>query len=212
VTTGFFNGRRIAFRPRLLLSSAVGALALCCWPAASAQAALIQTDACDNAPLTQPFAAWGDTNPYKAVPGGSFEGSLTGWTLSGGARVVAGNEAFAVAGGTHSLYLPAGASATTPLTCVDAAYPTARFFAKNDGLLANVLVQLLYRDPVLGLVPIPVGTAALSSSWHPTLPMLTLSAVPGLLNGGSAQVAIRFTALLGASQIDDIYIDPRMKG
>jgi hypothetical protein len=205
-------GRAIASWRRLLVTGVVGGTALCCWPAGSAQAALINTDACDNAPLTEPFAPWSDTNPYKAVPGGNFEGTLAGWTLTGGAHVVSGNESFGVAGGTHSLYLPAGASATTPLTCVDAAYPTARFFAKNGGLLSNVVVTLLYKDPVLGLVPIPAGTAALSSSWKPTLPMLTLSAIPGLLNGGTAQVAMRFTALLGPSQIDDIYVDPRMKG
>jgi hypothetical protein len=41
--------------------------------------------------------------------------------------------------------------------------------------------------------------------------MLTLSAVPGLLSGGTTQVAIRFTALLGASQVDDIFIDPRVR-
>jgi len=212
VKTGLLTERPTASWRRLVLTSVVGGAALCCLPAASARAALISTTACDNAPLTQPFARWGDTNPYKRVPGGNFEGSLAGWKLTGGAHVVSGNESFGVAGGTHSLYLPAGASATTPLTCVNAAYPTARFFAKNDGLLSNVVVQLLYKDPVVGLVPIPAGTATLSWSWSPTLPMLTLSAVPGLLDGGTAQVALRFTALLGPSQIDDIFIDPRMKG
>jgi hypothetical protein len=42
--------------------------------------------------------------------------------------------------------------------------------------------------------------------------MLTASAVPGALTGGTAQVALRFTALLGASQIDDVFVDPRMSG
>lgn len=199
-------GRRTAPRWRLTLAALLGGLTLACLPAASAHAALISTDPCDNATLTQPFAGWGDSNLYKLVPGGNFEGSLAGWTLTVGARVVSGGE-----GSSHSLYLPVGATATTPLSCVDAAYPTARFFAKNAGLLSNVLVTLLYHDPVLGLVPLPTGTATLGWSWNPTLPMLTLSAVPGLLNGGTSQVAIRFTALLGPSEIDGVYIDPRMK-
>jgi hypothetical protein len=42
--------------------------------------------------------------------------------------------------------------------------------------------------------------------------MLTLSAVPGLLDGGTSQVQLRFTALLGPSQVDNVYIDPRMFG
>ena len=60
-----------------------------CIPAASAacHAALINTDPCDNATLTQPFLPWGDSNSYKLVPGGDFEGSMSGWTLSGGATV-----------------------------------------------------------------------------------------------------------------------------
>jgi hypothetical protein len=185
----------------------LGGLALACMPAGSAHAALIATGACDNATLTQPFAAWGDSSQYKLVPGGNFEGSLAGWTVTGGARVVSGGEA-----GGHSLYLPAGASATTPLTCVNAAYPTERHFAKGGGLLSTVLVQLVYRDPIFGLVPLPAGLSTLNWSWQPTLPALTLSAVPGLLNGGTSQVGIRFTALLGPSQIDNVYVDPRMVG
>jgi hypothetical protein len=41
--------------------------------------------------------------------------------------------------------------------------------------------------------------------------MLTGSVVGGLLSGGTAQVALRFTALLGTSNIDDVFIDPRMR-
>ena len=40
--------------------------------------------------------------------------------------------------------------------------------------------------------------------------MLTASAVTGALAGGTTQVALRFTALLGPSQIDDVYVDPRL--
>jgi hypothetical protein len=94
---------------------------------------------------------------------------------------------------------------------VNAAYPSLRFFARNNGLLSNVVVQLVYSNPLLGLIPIPVGTVALSGQWQPSLPMLTLSAIPGLLSGGTTQVALRFTALLGSSQIDDIFVDPRAR-
>jgi hypothetical protein len=74
-----------------------------------------------------------------------------------------------------------------------------------------VVVQLVYSNPLLGLIPIPVGAVALSGQWEPSMPMLTASAVPGLLSDGTTQVAIRFTALLGSSQIDDVFIDPRMR-
>jgi hypothetical protein len=50
----------------------------------------------------------------------------------------------------------------------------------------------------------------LSHDWQPTLPMLTASAVEGALSRGTAQVALRFTAIGGASQIDDVFVDPRV--
>lgn len=202
-------------RPRLARSSwlagALAGLALLVAPGASAQAAIVSTSACNGAALTQPFAAWGDTNTYELVPGGDFEGSLSGWTLSGGARKVAGSEPFAATGtlGSSSMYLPAGSSVESPFTCVNAAYPTFRFFGRNDGLLSTVLVSVVYKLPLGGELTVPVGAVALSGSWSPTLPMLTASVATGALSGGNTQVALRFTALTGGSQIDDVFIDPR---
>jgi hypothetical protein len=202
--------RRPLGRLGLLVGSLLATAAFV-FPGASAQAAVVVTSPCDGAPLTQPFAPWGDENFYKLMPGGDFEGSLSGWTLSGGARKISGSEPYGVTGhvGSSSLYLPAGASAQSPLTCVDAAYPTFRFFARNDGLLGTVLVQVVYQVPLVGDVVVPVGVVALSGAWSPTAPMLTGGAVAGALSGGTAQVALRFTALTGSSQIDDIFVDPR---
>jgi len=202
-------------RPRLARSSwlvgALTGLALLIAPGASAQAALISTSACNGATLTQPFKSWGDTNFYELLPGGDFEGSLSGWTLGGGARKTTGSEPFGASGvvGSSSLYLPAGASAQSPFTCVNAAYPIFRFFGRNSSLLSTVLVQVVYNEPLVGEVAVPVGAVALSGNWSPTLQMLTASAVAGALSNGTAQVALRFTALTGASQIDDVFIDPR---
>jgi hypothetical protein len=204
-------------RARLLRRLATGAgavatIALALAPTAPAHAALISTGACDGAALTQPFAPWGDSSAYKLIPGGDFEGALNGWTLEGGAAVVSGSEPYAASGrlGSHSLNLPAGSSAQTPYTCVNAAYPTVRLFARNTRPLATVLVSLVYRLPLLGAVAVPVGAVLASGTWQPTLPMLTLSAVTGALGGGTAQVALRFTALGGPSQIDDVFVDPRV--
>ncbi|MGN6869390.1 MAG: hypothetical protein ACTHMY_13405 [Solirubrobacteraceae bacterium] len=184
-------------------------------PAASAKAALISTDACDNAPLSQPFSQFGDSSAYKLVPGGDFEGGLSGWTLSGGARLATGSEPFGATGhaGNSSIYLPAGGSVQSPYTCVDAAYPAFRFFGRNNGLLSIVAVSIVYKEPLLGPVAVPIGTVALSGSWAPSARMLTLSAVQGIVNGlltgKTPQVALRFTAVTGSSQIDDVFVDPK---
>jgi hypothetical protein len=179
--------------------------------AAPARAALVKTGACNEAALSQPFARWGDDSSYELMAGGDFEGSLAGWSLSGGAERVAGSEPYGATGavGSYSLQLPAGASAQSPFTCVDAAYPTFRFFARNDTLLSTVLVQVVYETPV-GQLALPLGAVALSGTWQPTLPMLTGSVVLGLLSGGTAEAALRFTAVAGPSQIDDVFVDPRM--
>jgi hypothetical protein len=200
---------------RLLLLGLLGGLVLAILPAASARASGL-TDPCDNATLTQPFAPWGDSNYYKLVPGGDFEGSLAGWTLTGGAKTVAGSEPFGATGsvGELSMYLPAGASVQSPFTCVDYAYPTFRLFARNDSLLSTVAVSIVYREPVLGLsLTLPVGVIALDGSWEPSASFQTLAAEQSLVNtllagGAMPQVALRFTALLGPSQIDDVFIDP----
>jgi len=52
---------------RLLPLGLLGALAIAVLPTTSAKAALISTDACDNATLSQPFAQFGDFNNYKLV-------------------------------------------------------------------------------------------------------------------------------------------------
>jgi hypothetical protein len=199
-------------RHNRITGAVIGCLGIAVLSGAPARAALISTDACDNSSLSQPFSAWGDTSQYKLVPGGSFEGGASGWTLSHGAAVVPGSEPFGATGsvGSSSMDLPAGASVTSPFTCVDAAYPTFRFFGRNNSLLSTVAVSVVYKVPVLGQVVVPVGVVALSGAWQPSAQMLTASAVTGLLSGGTTTVALRFTALTGNSQIDDVFVDPRM--
>ncbi len=192
-----------------VVAAGLGLIAL---PGAPAHAAVISTDACDNAALTQPFQAWGDSELYKPAPGGFFQAGQAGWTLGGGASIVAGGEPWNVShsAAPASLRLTSGASAQSPFTCVDAAYPTFRFFGRTAGPASAVLVSVVYDEPLLGQVAVPVGVDALSSAWAPSAPMLTASAVTAALADGTTGVALRFTELTGTSQIDDVYVDPRM--
>jgi hypothetical protein len=66
---------------------------------------------------SQVFAPWQDAANYLLAPNGSFEFGSTGWSLSGGAAIVNGNEPFYPTG-THSLALPSGSSATSPTVCL----------------------------------------------------------------------------------------------
>ncbi|HEY5045736.1 MAG TPA: hypothetical protein VII53_07750 [Solirubrobacteraceae bacterium] len=190
----------------MLASLTVNAL-----PAAAAQGAPVAST-CPAVTLSQPFLKWGDSSSYQLVAGGSFEGSLVGWTLSGGAQKVAGSEPYGATGtvGSYSLGLPAGASAQSPFTCVEASYKTFRFFARNTGAASKVLVHVTYQTPI-GLVSIPVGTVTLTNGWQPTPAMPTGAEVAGGLLGGTAQMALTFTAVTGNSVIDDVFVDPRMR-
>lgn len=172
----------------------------------SAQANLlsnvVRIDSCDGATLTQPFTPWLDYDYYKLAPGG--DGSLTGWSLSGGAQQVSGGEPWNVSGtADNSLSVPAGGTAVSPTTCVDAAYPTFRLFDVTGTSGSSAAVSVLFNGAT-----IPVGVITPGTQWSPTLPMTTMSAIPGLVDGGSANIQLQFTGLTGSIQVDDVYVDP----
>jgi hypothetical protein len=183
-----------AFSAAVLLVPAVSA----------AQASLINLNTCKPGALSQPFAPWGDPSSYELAPGGDFESST--WALTGGAQIASGSEPYAATGtlGAYSLSLPAGASATSPTTCVDASYPTVRFFVGGTGAVA---VSVVYDG-----LAIPTGVAVAAGSWTPTAPMITSAPVLGLLSGGTAQVSLELTGLTGSPQVDDVFVDPYGRG
>jgi hypothetical protein len=178
-------------------------------PAAPAHAAPSAGCAAD-ADLSQPFAAWGDTNEYRLLPGGDFTGSATGWTLAGGAAVVAGGDPFGLtpASDTGSLSLPAGASAVSPPSCVDSSQPSFRFL-DTAAPGSTVMVAVVYASS-LGPVTLPVGRLTPGGGWQPSPAYGDGAAIAGLLNGGTAQMSVKLTATSGSSQIDDVFVDPRM--
>jgi hypothetical protein len=189
-------------RSRFTLLAALAALA-----AAAILPATASASGCADQEFSKPFARWLDPFNYTLVPGGTFEPGAAAWTLKGGARVVSGNETWAVSGpGSHALSLPAGASATSPSFCAGLAYPTFRAFTRGTGLLLNVaVVEVLYRDNAGILRAAPLPNLSLTRSWAPTLPLPTLSGLP-ILTG--SELALRITSVLGGTQVDDVYVDP----
>jgi len=173
-------------------------------PASAARADLIDLAPCSTSVLRQPFTPWADVAFYALSPGGDFE--QPSWALNGGAQRVPGSETHGVTGkvGNWSLTLPAGASAQSPLTCVDATYPTVRLFIAGTG---SVAVSLVYRG-----LAIPAGIAVAGSAWVPTPIMVTTAQVVAATSGGSAQVSLRLTGLSGHPRVDDVFIDPWNRG
>ena len=165
---------------------------------ASAGLLTASAESCDDPALEQPFTRWRDHANYKLVGDGGFEAGGQGWTFTGGANDVAGNESFDVGGAddSRSLVLPAGSRAISPFTCV--------------GLLTTLLVEMQVKTS-LGLsvwLPVLPGDVG-GSSWHPTVAMPLVGNLLTLSREDRTPVRFRFTPLLlGSWQIDDVYVDP----
>jgi hypothetical protein len=159
------------------------------------------------APTSMPFVGWKDYANYAFSPDGGFEGGGSGWTLSGGAKVVSGNELFFVHSTADkvSLSLPAGASATSPPMCISLLSSKMRFLSRgNYG--SKVKVQIIYRgllSQVLGVFD--GGTISPSGTWNASPEMSMLGGALPLL---TTSVSFRFTAVGAAASVDDVYLDP----
>ena len=105
---------------------------------------------CPAAPLSNPFAPWGDDADYQLAPSGDIEDGGASWSLTGGAAASRATRRSASAAGDHqSLRLPGVGSATTARMCIGFEHPSFRFFAKRlggsqDGSLG---VDVVYDDP-----------------------------------------------------------------
>jgi hypothetical protein len=191
-----------------VVALACTAAALACDGAAHAAAARSGATSCPGQTLSRPFLRWLDPASYVLLQNGSLE-KASGWSLKGGARLVAGNEAFSVNSprDRSSLSLPAGSSATSPPMCITLLHPTLRFFAANGGAPTSALaVEAVVKLAGIRL-SLPVGVVLAGSDWQPTLPLPFLA---NLLAPVTATVSFRFVPLgsSGGWRIDDVYLDP----
>jgi hypothetical protein len=192
----------------------LGAVAAALTLASVAHAGLIGTGpaAYCSPNAVQPFAPQ-DMNSYTLLPGGSFEPGTLAWALSGGAKIVDGNETSYLNSSKdfRSLYLPAGGSAVSPLTCFALGDWHLRFMLKNVGASTGAVhVQVIVPSLVGGLLTVlDGGTVQAGGTWTPSPRVeLLLCNVTSLV--GTKAVGFRFTAVgRGAAyQIDDTYLDP----
>jgi hypothetical protein len=182
--------------------------------AAPANAGILVPSAknCDDPASSRVFLPWLDVARYVPAPGGDAE-STASWKLSGGAKIVPGNEPWKVGekADASSLQLPAGSSATTGVMCVGLGHPTMRFFARkaSGGLLSTLAVEVLFEGLGGAVKSLPIGIVLGGSSWRPTLPFPVIANLLPLLPGEQTPVAFRFTPIGGGTwQVDDVYVDP----
>ena len=187
-------------------------------PAAAAQAATATT--CPETTLVQPFAKTEEKEKlkpgyYSLVSGGDFEAGEAAWTLSGGAKVASGGATSPLTGvvGKNSLDLPSGATAASPLTCVEPTDRTFRFLVRYEGVAATVLVKAVYENSSAKTkTSVSLSKSlTLSSSWAASPIFETGVPSSSMVSGSSAHLSISFTALTGTARIDDVYLDPKMR-
>jgi hypothetical protein len=172
----------------------------------SAAAATTATVACSSRTVAQKFQKVdGDTRSYFTAPSGSFESGTSGWVLSG-AAVGSGNETRYVNGTSNakSLVISSGGTATAPIFCNQSNEPSLRFFFKgSSGARVRLHIDVT-SSTSNSLAPLdwemPVSA---NGSW---------SAANGidtpLIAGSTSNVQLRFTAVSGTVQVDDIEVDP----
>ena len=184
MSNGFLKRRAVGIAAAMAAASA-GAIA-----AAPAGAATTSGCAAD-ASSSQIFSSWGDTNDYRLFPGGDFDTSGTTWSLSNGASVSSAADPLGISQSATSgvLTLPPGASATSPMTCVAANDPTARFMQTAAGSWPGQLVVQFI-------------------AWQPSAILNDGSAFTQYVPG-STSMSVRLTARFGSVSVDDVYLDPR---
>jgi hypothetical protein len=198
---------------RALVAASLTVAALAAAPAANAGVLVSSAPSCEVQDVSQPFLPWLDASQYTPVPDGGLEQGGAGWSLSGGAHVVSGNEPWSVgeAGDGASLSLPAGSSATTGSMCVGLEHPTMRFFVRRSGgsLLSSLKVDAVFEDSGGDVHSVQVAAVGGSSSWSPTAPVPILVNLLPLLPGDHTPVEFRLRASDAASwTVDDVYVDP----
>jgi hypothetical protein len=191
---------------------AIGGL-LAAFAAVPAQAATttppLDTSMCSNPVLSQPFLSAGDANWYTLMPGetaGSFD--ATGWTLTGGAKVVTTTLAD---GSTSSvLDLPSGSKAVSPTICVASNYPTARAMVRDVAGAEGVFFNVSYAGTTSWQTPRNTGQIhGKGTAW-------TLSdRVNVQPYHSSGWEPVRVTLIPGGKtsefQVYDLYIDPHAR-
>jgi hypothetical protein len=180
--------------------------------AGSAQAAApVRTSACSQPSysFSQPFSSLKDANWYTLAPGqsvDSFDG--TGWTLSGGAKLVTTTLADGSVGTV--LDLPAGATAVSPPMCVSAAYPAARTVVRDLVGPPSIHLFVAYTNTPSWDKPAAAGTIPGNTGWSNSPP---LQLNPGNLYGWQHEVFTLTNSLKGTNaQVYNFYVDPHCFG
>jgi hypothetical protein len=203
------------FRPMLLGAATFAAVLSISVPGAAAKPAgkstsLAATSQLCPAPSSSTlFAPWGDLNLYTPFQGATFESGSEGWSWSGGASILAGDDdRLLSSSGTHAVQVPGGATATGPEMCVDSTMPSMRFFIRRVSGTGSLTVSGTLSGGK-GHDSATLATVTGAANWAPTPPLVFPTDLAAVVGTGSLTVQFLFTASPGSTfRIDDIEMDP----
>lgn len=170
---------------------------------------------CDNPAGAKVFEQFGDRSNYFLAPDGGFENGAADWALDG-ASVVDGNESFDLGGDADakSLALPAGGSATSPQFCIEKGHPIFRFVARrtSGGKKARLRVTVVSVNGKGKKVTRRAGKLRGGEAWKPTKRLAFAIGRAFGKRRKSGDVKLKFAPIGAAGwQIDDVYVDPRLR-
>jgi hypothetical protein len=165
---------------------------------------------CAIAPSSALFAPWGDLNLYTPFDGSTFESDSAGWSTSGGAGIVNGDDDQLLStAGTHAMQIPGGATATSPATCVDSTMPSMRFFIRRVSGTGDLTITGALADSKGNKDSAVLATVTGTTIWAPSDPVVFPSYLAALVGSGSLDAQFSFTANKGTTfRIDDVLMDP----
>jgi hypothetical protein len=154
------------------------------------------------------FSPWSDYAGYYFASNGGFEGGSKGWSLSGPASVVSGNDPWRLSGsGSHALQLGNGATAAITV-CYGLTYPAVRFVAAGaNGGSATIHVRVVARSLLGVLSVLDGGRFTVPAGWDAAPKLSTLfSALAAPV--GTKSMELQITVESGTALVDDLYVDP----
>ncbi|MBJ7521160.1 MAG: hypothetical protein JHC84_15780 [Solirubrobacteraceae bacterium] len=167
--------------------------------------------ACGSQDLRQPLLPLSDAGWYLPVDNADFEDGDDDWKLSR-ASLVRGNEPWKVLGSRHTmaLRLNAGGTALSDQVCVTVDHTHSRFFARALTATGSLRVDVLWdnegRDQQATVLTL---SAAQFKAWAPSPIAPMAPAVKSLYEDEEDElVALKFTAVSGTWEIDDVLVDP----
>jgi len=195
---------------RLMLRS----LGACAATATMFVAAAAQASAATNcvAPtLARQFASFGDTNEYAIVPGESSDSFVgTGWTLSGGAKLL--TTKLYDGASSQVLDLPSGAKAVSPTMCVTDAYSSARAMIKTVSGSSDLTATAKYTSAPGSSTSTTVTSETLTGSGIGWSLSSALTINPPTASGWEQAVFTRQnTCKAGELQLYNFFIDPKQR-